>query len=269
MVLECSHFFTAETLDGLMRMWEVYMMDGYGEFIELKDVSAELAQSIPCCSDCQCSVKQHVTQRYNCTINRAVIDEMSKQFLVSEQNELWVLKQQTKKLKQTLESHMKIMNLIRLLQTRISIMTFTLAMVLQIENMLKEQQEKSKGLQKAIQSFYKKFINKHQPVQKLHNATVHVVRHRPTNELIANLSLINTVSAVSRNCWVTFCAKMMQIKVKHIVLKNRFSIVQALKSVNSKTSIKISGEDSDQLAKPFFRLVRNSSRNAALRICSS
>jgi len=252
-VLECSHFFTAETLDGLMGMREVYMVDGYGEFIGLKDVSAELAQSIPCCPDCQCPVRQHATQRYNRTINRAVIDEMSKRFLVSGQNELRVLKQQTKKLEQTLESRAEIMNLIRLLRTRISIMTSTSAMVLQIENMLKERQEKSKGLQKAIQSFYKKFADKHQPAQKLHNATVHVVRHRPTNELIANLSLIDAVPAVPRDRRVTFRARMVQIRVEHIVLKDRFSIIQALKSANSKASIKISGGDPGQLAKPFFQ----------------
>ena len=145
-VLGCGHFFTAETLDGLMGMREVYMVDGYGEFIGLKDVFAELAQLIPRCPDCQCPVKQHATQRYNRTINKAVINKMSKRFLVSGQNELRVLKQQTKELKQTLKSRAEIINLIRLLRTRIFIMTSTPAMISQIENMLKERQEKSKGL---------------------------------------------------------------------------------------------------------------------------
>jgi len=90
-VLGCGHFFTAETLDGLMGMGEVYLMDGNGEFTGLKDVSAELSRSIPRCPDCQCPVRQHATQRYNRMINRAVIDEMSKRFLVNGQDELQVL----------------------------------------------------------------------------------------------------------------------------------------------------------------------------------
>ena len=38
-VLGYGHLFTAETLDGLMGMGEVYLMDRNGEFTGLKDVS--------------------------------------------------------------------------------------------------------------------------------------------------------------------------------------------------------------------------------------
>ena len=255
-VLGCGHFFTAETLDGLMGMQEVYTVDGYGKFIGLKDISAELAQSLPRCPDCQFPVRQHATARYNRTINRAVIDEMSKRFFVSGQDELRVLEQQTKELEQTLESRVDIMNLISLLRIDISIMTFTSAKVFRIENMLKERQDKSKGLQKAIQSFYKKFADKHQPSQKLHDATVHVARHRPTNVLMNDLSLIDAVSAIPRDRRVMFRARMAQIRVEHIVLKDKFSIVQALKSANAKTYIKLPGGDPSQLAKPFFQTCR-------------
>jgi hypothetical protein len=43
-VLGCGHFFTEESLDGLLGMSEVYEVDGYGEFTGLKDVSGALAQ---------------------------------------------------------------------------------------------------------------------------------------------------------------------------------------------------------------------------------
>ncbi len=76
-VLGCSHFFTAETLDSHVEMGEVYEIDGYGEFTGLKD-TAELAQAIPHCLDCQCPIRQHAMHRYNHMINRAIIDEMSK-----------------------------------------------------------------------------------------------------------------------------------------------------------------------------------------------
>lgn len=87
-VLGCSHFFTTETLDGHMGIAEVYLQDERGEFTGLRDVSAELARSIPRCPNCQCPVRQHCTERFNRVINRAVIDEMSKRFLVNGKDEL-------------------------------------------------------------------------------------------------------------------------------------------------------------------------------------
>jgi hypothetical protein len=42
-VLRCSHFFTAETLDGHMGITEVYTVDVYRGFTGLQDVSAVLA----------------------------------------------------------------------------------------------------------------------------------------------------------------------------------------------------------------------------------
>lgn len=94
MVLGCGHFFTAESLDGIMEMSEVYEMDGYGDFIGLKDIPGALASAMPSCPDCKCPVKHYVTQRYNRVINRAVIDEMSKRFLDTGQEELRTLEEQ-------------------------------------------------------------------------------------------------------------------------------------------------------------------------------
>lgn len=50
-VLGCGHFFTAETLDGIMEMGEVYLVDKNGEFIGLRDVSTKLAQTVPRCPE--------------------------------------------------------------------------------------------------------------------------------------------------------------------------------------------------------------------------
>lgn len=84
-VLGCCHFFTAETLDGMFHMSKVYELDGNEEITGLKDVSFEMASRVPRCPDCNCPIRQFATQRYNRIINRAVIDEMSKRFLVSGQ----------------------------------------------------------------------------------------------------------------------------------------------------------------------------------------
>jgi len=252
-VLGCGHFFTAETLDGLMGMEEVYMMDGYDEFTGLKDISTGLARAIPRCPDCQCPVRQHATQRYNRMINRAVIDEMSKRFLVNGQDGLRVLEQQTKELEQSLETTcMEIMNSIRLLPGNFTI-AYAPAKALKLTNELKERQEKSMELEKAIQSFCKKFAERHQPAQKLRDATVHAARFRPMNELMTSLSLVDCVPAVPRDRRVTFRARIAQIRVEYIVLKDKFSIVQALQLATPQASIKIPGGNPGQLAKPFFQ----------------
>ncbi len=102
-ILGCGHFFTAETLDGHVGMAEVYSQDERGEFTGLRNVSAELARSIPRCLDCQCPPRQHCTQRFNRVINRAVIDEMSKRFLVNDKEALRKLERQVLELEQDFE----------------------------------------------------------------------------------------------------------------------------------------------------------------------
>jgi hypothetical protein len=60
-VLGCGHFFTSETLDGYIGMEEVYNTDLHGNFVGLRDVAGELAQSAPRCPDCQRPIRQYVT----------------------------------------------------------------------------------------------------------------------------------------------------------------------------------------------------------------
>ena len=102
-VLSCGHFFTAETLDGMVDMSEGYIQDQHEKFIGFKDMSGELAMAIPRCPDCNNPIRQFVTQRYNRIINRAVIDEMSKRFLVSGKEGLQRLERQIEKMGSELE----------------------------------------------------------------------------------------------------------------------------------------------------------------------
>jgi hypothetical protein len=74
-VFGCDHFFMTESLDSILDVLEVSKVDKYREFTRLKEVSGALAQSIPCCPNCKCPVRQFATQRYNRVINRAVNDE--------------------------------------------------------------------------------------------------------------------------------------------------------------------------------------------------
>jgi hypothetical protein len=60
-VLGCGHFFTAETLDGMVGMSEVYSQNVMGDFAGLKNKSGAFSGSIPRCPDCNCPIRQLVT----------------------------------------------------------------------------------------------------------------------------------------------------------------------------------------------------------------
>jgi hypothetical protein len=252
--LGCGHFLTAETLDGLMGMDEVYVTDTHGYFTGLRDVSIELARSIPRCPDCQRPIKQHSTHRYNRVVNRAVIDEMSKRFLVDGQHELQDLEQQIEELEKSLETtRAKFMNSIGEEISTLAI-AITPAKALEIDKELKDRQAKSTKLRKAVQSFCKKVADKYQPAQKLHNATVHAARQRSIEELMDSLAVVNTVPNVPRDRRVALGGQIAQIKVEQIILIYQFALLQTSRSPASSASIKVPGGDPSQLVKPFFRI---------------
>ncbi|KAL5337619.1 hypothetical protein BJX70DRAFT_409080 [Aspergillus crustosus] len=87
-VLGCGHFFTSESVDGVVGLDEVYTRDRDGSFCGLRDVSSSLASAVPSCPDCKQPIRQFVTKRYNRVINRAVMDETCRRFLTKGRTEL-------------------------------------------------------------------------------------------------------------------------------------------------------------------------------------
>jgi hypothetical protein len=251
-VLGCGHFFTAESLDGHIGMAEVYVQDAYGKFTGLRDLSAVLASSIPRCPDCQSAVRQYATQRFNRAINRAVIDEMSKRFLVNGKRELQVIQQQVVQLDRSLEDSRK--DIIKSLRPPGALSTVKLTPQKQVEitGKLQNRYQQCIKVEKAVQNFRKKVADKHQPVQKLYEATIHAERES-LDHMMGDLSLASSVPTVERDRRVTMSGHAAQLKVESISLIDRFSIVQVLRSIPSGASIKISGGAPDQLVKPFFK----------------
>lgn len=160
-VLGCRHFFTAESLDGLVGMSEVYTTNMFGDFAGLADISGSLATKIPKCPDCQRPIMQYITQRYNRVINRAVIDEMSTRFLVNGKNKLQELEKEVEDLKSDLE------------KSRKDIKDSTENVMSKIRTRYHE----SKKLQRKIGDFLRSVADRHQPAHKLHEAIVHVSRN--------------------------------------------------------------------------------------------
>ena len=252
-VLGCGHFFIAETLDGHVGMAEVYEQDVNGNFTGLRDVSAVLARSIPRCPDCQRPVRQHATQRFNRVINRAVIDEMTKRFLVDGKAKIRDLEQEILDLEHKLEdSRQEIILPIRQASAHLT-GQINLEHTVVLHRKLQERHDASRRLEKAIQTFRNKAADKHQPAQKLYDAIVHATRRRSIDHLMTDLNIADSVPAPARDRRITFGGRIAQLQAECIILTDKFDIAQVLKSMPSTSSIKLAGGAPNQLAKPFFQ----------------
>ncbi|PGG97744.1 hypothetical protein AJ79_09096 [Helicocarpus griseus UAMH5409] len=255
-VLGCGHFFTTESLDGLMGMTEVYEVDEHGEFTGLKDVSGSLAEAVPCCPDCKCPVRQFATQRYNRVVNRAVIDEMSKRFLSTGRDNLRELEQQITNLEQSFDKSRD--EIIQTIRQAYQGLNLPQANSTKIAKVLKERHAEYTKLERAIKYFCDNVADKHQPAQKLHEATVYATRKavaasEALDVLLANTSIVDTVPALARDHQITRGGRMIQIKAEYFMINDKFLVFQALKSVSAQKPMKLPGGAPDLLAIPFFK----------------
>ncbi|RHZ77870.1 hypothetical protein Glove_169g29 [Diversispora epigaea] len=76
--LECGHVFTAETLDNLMEMKNVYHMDFMGNWIGIKPITDQPGE-LKRCPNCRAPIKN--IQRYGRIIKKCVLDVQNKKFL--------------------------------------------------------------------------------------------------------------------------------------------------------------------------------------------
>ncbi|MCJ1464387.1 hypothetical protein MMC07_003000 [Pseudocyphellaria aurata] len=253
-VLGCGHFFTAETLDGHMGMAKVYEMNLEGEFVGLQDISGSLVETISRCPDCQCRIQQYATQRYNRVINRAVIDEMSKRFLVSGQARLQALEKKADELElESEESRKKLLHLVRE-DGKILSPPQSLGMM----ESLKDRNKKFNKLAREVESFVNKIADKDQPVRKLHDATVKALRaSRSISESMEKLA-INGVPEISRDRRVILGSRVVLIKAQSVNLADRIELCQKLEGIlQSSGGAGVPGVDLVQLATTFFESCEN------------
>lgn len=249
-LLGCGHFFTAETLDGHMCMAQVYEMSLEGEFIGLRDISDGLFQTTLRCPDCQCSIQQYATQRYNRVINSAVIDEMSKRFLVSGKARLQKLEGKAHPLELDSEkSRQELLDVIKGDGTNLKPLQ-----LLGIMNDLEDRSKKFNELAKDVASFVNSIADKDQPVRRLYDATVKALRaSRSISESIETLAL-NEIPMASRDRRVILGSRLVQIKVQFISLADRLEIGQRLETIlDNSVGASIPGGNPVKLATAFFK----------------
>lgn len=255
-VLGCGHFFTAETLDGLMGMGEVYKQDERGAFTGLRDTSLSLAKAVPRCPDCQCPMRQYCAQRYNRVINRAVVDEMSKRFLLQGKLELRELELRIDETDRTSHDFLdEMMQAIKPITHQDQVRTALILIEREatLSQNIGDKFAAYNRLKADIQRFRKKAADKNQPAQKLHDATVNAARMRSIDQIMSNIHFEDSVPAIARDRRVTFGGCVVELQVQCLILTQGFQIIQILKAGTTSSPIKIPGGPPDQSTEAFFK----------------
>ncbi|KAL1792144.1 hypothetical protein ACET3X_009895 [Alternaria dauci] len=243
-VLSCGHFFTTETLDGLVGLKDVYSVDATtGLFTGLIE-NAELSASIPQCPNCREPIKQYVTQRYNRLINRAVIDEMSKRFIVNGQQELQQLQGQLEDVRKKLEASRKGVVPAEIVQLRgQAAHEFTMQ---SINDEIRNRSGDTIKLLNAVKAFQRRMDNRHQPTFKLHQATLHSIsRDDSLDAKLAKLTIDSSETSAKRDRdqRITLGGRLLEIKVRCLALEDNFEVMRAVgqKNLHSELPLKFSG----------------------------
>ncbi|KAJ4410034.1 hypothetical protein N0V85_004010 [Neurospora sp. IMI 360204] len=217
-VLGCGHFFTAETLDGLVGMHEVYTTDKTGRYNGLKDLSV-LANAVPSCPDCKRPIRQFAAKRYNRVINRAVMDETSKRFLTSGRQQLTQLEKRLESLEKTLERNRE-------------------AFKTGPKRDLKKRWEATAKLAKEAKLLSRDMKLEHQPAKKLLDAVLTFqLKRRAAESLEQAMDNLNIdsgpaslpTSAPAYDQQITLGAEMAYIKAEEVILQDAFNLSQNLR----------------------------------------
>jgi hypothetical protein len=237
----------------MVGLQEVYKIDPTtNEILGLKAISSNMAPAIPKCPHCQCPVRQYVTQRYNRLINRAVIDEMSKRFIVTSQTELQQIEEALIKLDHYFE-------ISRSDVTRaIIVPTITKLRERAIEDIVRKLNTRYKAsdkLMSAINQLQRRVAERNQPARKLYEATLHALQQNaPFKSSLATLKLEYGLSTGARDGRITLKAKLLQAKIDSLTLEDRFHVLSSTKSKygDSATASILSRSSPSSLAPQFL-----------------
>lgn len=222
-VLGCGHFFTGETLDGLVGMSQVYTLDRHtGQYDGLKDITGFMTSAVPFCPDCKRPIRQFATKRYNRLINKAVIDETSKRFLLDGQRKLQELEVRLKDIEcsfHAMSDHSSPVKESPIWRRK----SF-------VETGLERNDEECTKLANEAKNLAKEMTREHQPAKRLFDAIIS--RYHANND-IEPKSPIHPVYDQQ----VTLGAVMVELKVRELVLRGKFNLVGKQRSNPGKTTI--------------------------------
>jgi hypothetical protein len=225
---EGKHFFTAQTLDGMIGMKEVYEIDPRtGDFVGLKD-NPQLAAAIPQCPTCRKPISQYVTQRYNRLINRAVIDEMSKRFVVNGQRGITELEAVLENLELDLKTSQR--TLIPEDEDPIDEVGVQVRLTYVVAQKISQRYKHANEIERDVRNFKSRTYNSHKPAHKLQDATLYAIE-RDLNicKSLARMGLNDRVPSApsgrtDRDQRIPLGAQLLFLNLKRIVLNDKFEV---------------------------------------------
>jgi hypothetical protein len=233
--LSCGHLFTVETLDGHIDLKEVYEQDHKtGHYTALVE-NAQLAVTVPQCPYCKMPIRQYVTQRYNRLINKAVVDEMTKRFIVSGQKELQDLEADLTTLEKVTEtSRASVVPSLKVPTGDSAAMGRVLEYINYfLNNSLEKRYTDAHRLEQRIKNFLKRTATQNQPASKLHQATVHAItKNRGLDSAFEELSLGASVNVTKHGGAerINHGSHLLHIRIQSLVLEDKFGVARSLKS---------------------------------------
>lgn len=243
-VLGCGHFFTIESLDGLVGLKDAYHINEHtGRFVGLTE-TAQLTGKIPRCSDCNLPIRQHVTQRYSRPINKAVVDEQSKRFIVSGEQELHNLETEVTTIGNVLEGSRRA--LFSYNQTdyddpkvaeRILNRAFS-----ESEKTIKKRYKDTIKAVNDIKAFQRRTASQHQPAQKLYTAIAHAMSRLINPEAtLAKLSLEPSAKPVSPRLdqRISLGGRVLEFKIQCLMLEDKFSITRIVRGIHPEWALSL------------------------------
>ncbi|KAL4804110.1 hypothetical protein BDV18DRAFT_166268 [Aspergillus unguis] len=213
-MLACGHFFTRESVDGLIGLPEVYTSDQEGRFNGLRDISYSLASTIPSCPDCKQPIRQFATKRYNRVINRAVMDETYRRFLVKGRTEL-------EGLEARLHAADEMINLGRKHSIPASVPSWRNPQYADCERVSKDALTLSKTMEAE-----------NQPIKRLKDAIVASQRD-PCDEIASISARIEAMSTTIRepDNQITLGAWLIHIRAQEVILSHTFKVITSSRNL--------------------------------------
>jgi hypothetical protein len=258
-ILRCGHFFTAETLDGLLNIGAVYEIDINGDFIGLKEFSSELVEKLPTCPDCRQPLQQYSAHRYNRIINRAVIDEMTKRFTTSTEAERQRLQGDVEALARDLAASRET------LLVEIASVSASSAQPDSTTNILRLRGYKTLGLQKKINSFLTKFAEEQQPARKLYDATRKIAEMAAGN--LQNAAAREyAIPALPADSLASTHGKFLHLQFQFVQLTDQLLCLQQVRKASNSSASNDIYTRMDSFSKDFQSLIDACQQKHLLRL---
>ena len=178
---------------------------------------------------------------------------MSKRFLVTAQTDLRDVERQVAELEADLADSRE--NIVKAVRQAAAHYTghLTRAFAASVTRRLQERNVNARKVENAVQSFLDKVADKHQPAQKLRDATINALRRISANEMMTDPHMIDSIPPIARDRRIILGGRAAQLQAQSILITDRLLLTQVLKSTPARgASINLSSTARDQLVTPFF-----------------